>query len=406
MNNRFQQRPLPGMTMADYAALHAAQLAYQQEQVRTEQERQRKLRDEQLNSQNRDNREAAMHQYRLAAEQERARKDDEYKRKQFEYQENRANMQNLADLAKAFGQVWYWEEQVLANKIDIAAKHQENWAKIRLQQLNDAWMQEIALIKALEVERHNHRMEQQDLWSKIWKAREDARSHHAAEHREWCYRNAQLVESSRHNLRMESLEVGKLAETVRRNDIRSEQDYLQYMESVRMGEARIRNDMMRNIVQYDHYEQQRQIQQLNTTTKRSGGFGLRSCLGMIALGFGSIIAAIVLFSFFVFLNAGGGKTATAQAYNNSCLVTVLIFLGIGVLMLILKIRNGIKTRNEEKQRQAFRQKMLDALTPQQQSQMAPPPWQMQHGQQPVPQWVWNQQGPSAGMPPFPPTQQP
>ena len=347
-----------------------------------------------------------MHQYRLAAEQERARKEDEYKRKQFEYQQNRANMQNLADLAKAFGQVWYWEEQVLANKIDIAARHQENWEKIRLQQLNDAWMQEVALIKALEVERHNGQMEQQDLWAKIWKAREDARSHHAAEHREWCYRNAQLVESHRHYVRLENIEVGKLAETVRRNDVRSEQEYLQYMQSVRMDEARLRNDMMRNMIQYDFNEQRVQMQQLNTPAKRSGGLGLRSCLGMIALGFIAIIVGVVLFSLFVFLNAGSGHTATAQLYNNSCLVTVLIFVGIGVLMLVFKICKGVKARNEEKQRQAFRQKMLGTLTSQPQSQIAPPPWQMQHGQQQVPQWVWNEQGPGSYMPPYPPTQQP
>lgn len=379
----------------DSAALNAARIAVQEEVRKTQQEMQRKLREEQLYAADRNRREAAAHADRLATEEKRRKLDEEYRRKTLEYQQERARVQNQGDLlnqvcniSRMFGQLWYWEEMIHCQQADIAMKHWQNWIKLRLQALDQAVQQEIAFLKLVESNRHNRQMEAQHWWSLVRDAREKARHNHAVEHREWCYRNAQLVESHRHN-------VGQLAESVRKNDMQAYNNYLLYLEKIRANDLDAQNKADKNAILMWHYGQLQQIQQQNR-------WGCKSIIGTIVLCVFILCAFFVALCMFVFINAAG-NTPTAQSFNTTCFGSLGVIFLICAILLCIKIRSVINRRDLEQQRQAYLQSLASQSQAAQTNMVAPPPWQMMHPGNPVPPWVWNQ-GQGTYMPPFPPTQ--
>src|SRR5579862_6368712 len=120
MNNNYRnshQPMLPGLSInsATSSALDAARLAYEQERLQTELERQRLLRDQQQHATNRDQREAANFAARQGRDQDahnarlhydalraqaQARKDqldEEYRQEQLNFMRQREHMRSQQD---------------------------------------------------------------------------------------------------------------------------------------------------------------------------------------------------------------------------------------------------------------------------------------------------------------------
>src|SRR5229473_1892157 len=69
--------------------------------------------------------------------------------------------------ARIFGQLLFWEQELLLKRSDVAERHKQSWERIRQEALNNAAMLEISKWRAIEGQRHNQTLEAQDLQSRI-----------------------------------------------------------------------------------------------------------------------------------------------------------------------------------------------------------------------------------------------
>ncbi len=148
---------------------------------------------------------------RAQAEAERNRLEALYRQAQVQYQRDRNNVQRAEFLAewearraRIFGQLLFWEQELLLKRSDVAERHKQSWERIRQEALNNAAMLEISKWRAIEGQRHNQTLEAQDLQSRIDRRDETHRHNQQTELQEWMVQQARLAEMQRHNQAQES----------------------------------------------------------------------------------------------------------------------------------------------------------------------------------------------------------
>ena len=383
-NGNYQQHVLPGLGPIDSAGVNAARLAYEQERIKTEQERQHLLNIQQTSAQA----DQLARSQRAQAENMRARLDQQYKEEQLKFAQDREQMrtqndlvQRLCGLMKTFGQLWFWEEQAQNQRDDTKVRQEQGWARVRQQAANDAAMQQVAFMRNLEGNRHNLAMEG-----------ESARHNRAAEDQSWQLQIQRFREDTRHHHTQEFTDAWR--------------GYYQLLETQRANNMRGHNDAQRNLIQAVHYKRLQELQaQANADRASQSRGGCKPIIAIVVVTLGSLLLLFVSATAFVFTH----WTGKAQPYDGSCLMIVgVVFLSI-VGIAVLSIRNSIvKRRTQAKQQEQYNreyalwmQSLGTVPPPLQQQQGMVPPWmysQYQGGNQPT-NGMWN----NGGQPPFPPT---
>jgi hypothetical protein len=185
---------------------------------------------------------------RATAEAERNRLDGLYRQGQVQYQQDRNDIQraqfaaDAADrMARTYGQLLYWEEELMLRRTDVAERHKQGWKRIELEALTQRANLEIAKWRAAEGQRHNQVLEVQDLQSRIDRRDETLRHNRQTEMQDWMVQQARLAETERHNRAQEG-------DQGRRTDL-MEDDY-----DVRHRDMSRRSDLMEQ-----NYEDQQRI---------------------------------------------------------------------------------------------------------------------------------------------------
>jgi hypothetical protein len=184
---------------------------------------------------NRDTREQEAHDARRksdadrqAAEARRNALDEQYRQAQLQFQLDRNDRERAqfvaasADrMARTYGQLLYWEEELMLRRKDVSERHKQAWKRIELEALSQRASLEIQKWRALEGQRHNQVIEAQDLQSRTDRHSETVRHDQVMEAQDLQSRVARHNETVRHNRQTElqdwMVQQARLTETQRHN---------------------------------------------------------------------------------------------------------------------------------------------------------------------------------------------